>query len=93
MKKFLAIMVCITALILSTGCGGGGSNKKLVCKSPEGSITITYNDDTLIGYTASGITFDLDGQREVSDILGTDGYADSFTDWFTSNTSGDCEKK
>lgn len=91
MKRFLVIMVCIAALAMSAGCGS--KSKKLVCKSPEGSITINYDDKTLIGYTANGITFDLEGQRKVSDVLGTDGYADSFTEWFTSNTTGDCEKK
>ena len=90
MKKFLVIMVCIAALVLSSGCG---KSKKLVCKAPEGSITISYNDDTLIGYTANGITFDLDGQKDVAAVLGTDGYADSFTEWFTTNTTGSCEKK
>lgn len=94
MKKILKglqiIMAGALLLILATGCGSG---HKFVCKSPEGSITISYNDSTITGYSANGISFDLEGQKEVARQLGVEGYMDSFEIWFTGNTSGSCERK
>lgn len=66
---------------------------KLVCKSSEGDITIMYTEKTITGYTANGITYDLDGQKKVFDEIGMDDYIKDFSNWFSSNTSGTCTKK
>ena len=50
------------------------TSKKMVCKSDEGNITIMYNDKTITGYTANGISYDYDGQKEYADQDGVDAY-------------------
>ena len=66
------------------------NSDKLVCKSAEGDITIMYNDETITGYTAIGITYNLDEQKQVAEQIGTDAYVEQFTTWFSTNTSGNC---
>ena len=56
---FLVVAFIVLYLIISA------TSKKLVCKSDEGNITIMYNDKTINGYTASGISYDLDGQKNM----------------------------
>ena len=62
--------------------------EKLVCKSKEGNITIMYNDNTITGYTAVGITYDLDGQKEIAKQIGVEEYIKA---WFSENMTGTCE--
>ena len=66
------------------------SSEKLVCKSEEGNITIMYNEKGIKGYTASGMSYDLDEQKEVAKEVGMDAYITEFDNWFKSNTSGYC---
>ena len=66
------------------------SSEKLVCKSDEGNITIMYNEKGITGYTATGMSYDLDAQKEVATEIGMDAYITEFNSWFKSNTSGYC---
>lgn len=66
------------------------NSKELVCKSKEGNITIMYDDKTITGYTAAGLTYDLDGQKKYAEQIGVDAYMKEFTIWFENNTSGTC---
>lgn len=66
------------------------SSEKLVCKSNEGNITIMYNEKGITGYTATGISYDLDAQKEVAKEIGMDTYITEFDNWFKANTSGYC---
>lgn len=66
------------------------SSSKLVCESPEGNITIMYNEKELTGYASKGITYDLDSQKEYANIIGVDAYIEEFEEWFATNTSGTC---
>ena len=68
------------------------TSKKMVCKSDEGNITIMYNDKTLTGYTANGISYDYDGQKEYADKVGVDAYLTEFATWFSNNTTGTCSR-
>lgn len=87
MKKiFLLVSIC-TSLLL-TGCING---PKLVCKSDEGNITIYYNENTITGYSTSGLTYDLDEQKEYAESVGTKAYMEEFEEWFNTNTTGSCE--
>lgn len=69
------------------------SSNKFVCTSKEGNITLMYNDEEILGYTASGITYDLDQQKEYSKQVGVEAYLEEFNDWFEKNTSGTCVKE
>ncbi len=69
------------------------TSKKLVCKSSEGNITIMYNDKTIKGYTANGLSYDLDGQKKYAEQVGIDAYIKEFANWFKTNTTGSCEAK
>ncbi len=68
----------------------GAKTKKMICESPEGSITIMFNKDGLTGYTANGILYEFDEQKEIASKVGVDDYLKEFNDWFTSNTTGTC---
>ncbi len=83
----VAIFLIITLFV--------NSSSKLVCTSKEGNITISYNDKTITGYTANGITYDFDGQKLIADRIGSEEYIKQFDVWFRTHTSGTCinEKK
>lgn len=96
MKKVLMIVggitVGIIVLIVVIFAITSVTSEKLVCKSDEGNITIMYNDKTITGYTASGISYDLDSQKEYAEQIGVDAYLNEFSTWFSSNTTGTCTK-
>ena len=83
---FVAIAVLVLLLII-----GSMNSNKLVCTSPEGSITIMYSKSGLTGYSADGIVYDINAQKELAKQLGVDEYIVEFNDWFTSNTTGTCK--
>ena len=66
------------------------SSEKLVCKSDKGNITIMYNEKGITGYIATGMSYDLDKQKEVANEIGMDAYITEFDNWFKNNTSGYC---
>ena len=68
------------------------NSEKLVCKSKEGNITIMYDEETIKGYAASGINYDLDGQKAVAEQIGIEEYLEQFSNWFATNTSGTCSR-
>lgn len=69
------------------------NSNKLVCESDEGNITIMYNDSTITGYTAVGISYDMDQQKIVANRIGINSYISQFTTWFKTNTTGTCTIK
>ena len=85
LKSFLHPFLAIFSITSS-------NSDKLVCKSKEGNITIMYNDKTLTGYTANGISYDYDGQKEYADQVGVDAYLTEFATWFSNNTTGTCSR-
>ena len=96
MKKILMIIGGIVLGVLVLGIiifmVVFGTSKRMVCKSSEGNITIMYDDKTLKGYTAKGIIYDFDTQKEYASIIGVDAYLTEFSTWFSSNTSGSCSR-
>ena len=80
---FIILFIVIFSII-------SAGSEKLVCKSNEGNITIMYNDETITGYTANGISYDMDSQKEYAEQVGIDLYIKEFNSWFISNTSGSC---
>ena len=68
MKKVLMIIGGIVVGVVVLGViifvVVSSTSKKLVCKSNEGNITIMYNDKTITGYTAVGLSYDLDNQKK-----------------------------
>ena len=69
------------------------NSNKLVCKSKEGNITIMYNDNELVGYTATGMGYDFDQQKAYAKQIGVNAYLDEFSTWFSTNTTGTCKTK
>ena len=66
------------------------SQDKMICNSPQGNITLMFNHKDLIGYTARGITYDFDQQKEIAKEVGIESYLIEFNSWFQKNTSGSC---
>ena len=87
------IAVLTIVLICIIFFGAFGTSNKLVCKSNEGNITIMYTKKQITGYTAKGISYDLDGQKEVAKQIGVETYINQFETWFSTNTTGTCERK
>ena len=69
------------------------NSNKLVCKSNKGNITIMYNDNEITGYTASGMSYDLEQQKSYAKQVGIQAYLDEFSNWFKTNTTGSCSIK
>lgn len=86
---FIGVLTLIAIVIISVV---SASSKKLVCKSDQGNITLMYNDKKVVGYTAKGISYDLDTQGKLSEQKGIDVYLDEFMEWFSTNTNGTCKK-
>ena len=85
-----AIVVAFVALFVAVFAIVSNSSEKLVCKSSQGNITIMYNEETISGYTAAGLSYDLDGQKKYAEQIGVDSYLQEFSYWFKSNTDGSC---
>lgn len=95
MKKVLmivgGIVIGFVILFVVIFFAISASSKKLVCKSNEGNITIMYNKKEITGYTANGISYDLDGQKEYAKTIGINEYIEEFSEWFSNNTTGSCK--
>ena len=87
---FVVGLILIFVLIFSIT---SGTSDKLVCKSKEGNIIIMYDDTGITGYSATGMSYNLDEQKKVAEKIGMDNYIIQFNDWFISNTSGSCTIK
>lgn len=96
MKKVLMIIggVVVGILVLAGAIIGivALTSKKMECKSSVGNITIMYNDDEITGYAASGMTYDLDGQKAIAKQIGVGAYLDEFESWFEKNAGGTCKR-
>lgn len=66
---------------------------KMVCTSKEGNITIRYNKNGLTGYSASGMTYKFEEQKDYARQIGVDAYLKEFNSWFIKNTTGTCTIK
>ena len=97
-KVLLIVLIAIGAVVILIALALFGlykyvvnNSSQMICTSNEGDITIIYNDDMIIGYTANGFTYDLDGQREYAEKVGIDAYLEEFNAWFENNTTGTCK--
>lgn len=84
----VGIIILVVAILVIVSI----TSKKLTCESSEGNITIMYNDETITGYTANGMSYDLDQQKAYAEQIGIDAYLTEFSTWFSNNTSGTCSK-
>lgn len=89
----LGIVILGFVLIVVLGIVSVSNSNKFVCESSEAKITIMYNDDELLGYSASGMYYDLDKQKELVSEVGMDAYLEAFNEWFEINAGGTCVKK
>ncbi|MEG2620771.1 MAG: hypothetical protein RSA10_01585 [Bacilli bacterium] len=96
MKKVLMILggivLGLVVLVIAIFTIVSFTSKKLVCESSQGNITIMYNDKTITGYKASGMSYDMDQQKTVAAELGIKKYISDFSVWFSTNTTGTCKK-
>jgi len=92
MKKVLMIIGGIVVLFVLIFVVISVTSKKMVCKSDQGNITIMYNNKTITGYTASGLSYDFDEQKKLADEIGSEAYLNQFENWFKTNTTGSCTR-
>ena len=69
------------------------SSKKLECTSSIGSLTIMYNDNEIVGYTAKNYTYELDQQKAVAKEKGIEEYLVEFESWWKTSQAGTCVRK
>lgn len=97
MKKVLmfigGFIIAIVIIVIAVFAITSMNSEKLVCESKEGNITLMYNEERINGYTAKGITYDLDTANKTAEEVGMEKYIEAFIAWFESNTSGTCTKK
>ena len=84
---FIGIIILIVVSLFTVV---SNSSNTLVCTSDKGDITLIYNENEIIGYSASGITYDLDDEKEVSKKIGISAYLEEFNNQFELNTGGKC---
>ncbi len=64
---------------------------KLECTSPTGNLTLSFKDEELIGYVATGdITFDLTEGKATNKKYGEVKYKEIINKWFVTNVGGTC---
>lgn len=95
MKKVLMIVGGVVLGLVALGCAVFAitslTSQKMKCTSSAGNITIMYNDEKITGYTATGISYDMDEQNEVVEQYGIEAYLDEFSDYFAQHSDGVCE--
>lgn len=92
----VVVIIFIVAIISLVGVlfiNVSNSSNKLICQSKEGNITLMYNSQELIGYTTSGMKYDLDEQKEYASEIGINAYIEEFKNWFENHTTGTCKKQ
>ena len=67
------------------------TSKKLVCKAEEGNITIMYNKETITGYKAFGLGYNMEEQKVYANQVGIEKYIEEFSEYFKSNFNGSCK--
>ena len=96
-KKTFIIIICVILAVIILGIilftFISSNSNKLICESKEGNITLMYNDSALVGYAATGISYDLDQQQAIAEKIGIDNYIEQFKIWFENNTTGTCRVK
>ena len=77
----VVVIIFIVAIISLVGVlfiNVSNSSNKLICQSKEGNITLMYNSQELIGYTTSGMKYDLDEQKKYASEIGINAYIEEF---------------
>ncbi len=82
---FAVLGIAIFAIVSLT-------SQKMKCTSSVGNITLMYSDNTISGYTATGMSYDFDTQKQYAQSIGVEDYLDEFEDWFEENTDGVCTR-
>lgn len=95
-KMFLVgcgvVILAVVLMVVLVLVNNGNNAKELVCQSNNGNITLTYNKDTIVGYTSNGYTYDLLSEKTRAEQMGVDKYIEEFSNTFNTNTLGTCTK-
>ena len=97
MKKILMIIGGVVVVLLV--CAGGfiyyqfQTSDQFVCESESGTITLLYDEDSINGYMANGISYDLEAQKAYAKQVGIEVYLKEFNEFFQANMNGNCHKK
>ncbi len=82
----LSVVVMVVLVLVDNNNGA----KELICTSNNGNITLYYNNDTIIGYSSNGFSYDLLSEKNSAEQMGVDDYIDNFSNVFNTNTLGTC---
>lgn len=88
-----AVILSVVVMVVFVLVNDGDNSKQLVCQSNEGNITLVYDNNTVVGFTASTYTYDLLSEKERAEEMGVEKYIDEFASIFNTNTMGTCTKE
>ncbi len=81
----IVIMVIVALSIIKV------SSNKILCKSDGKSLTVYYNNETIVGYSAKNINFNTNIAKNAINAVGIDNYISSLETWYELSASGKCK--
>lgn len=84
------VILTVIVMVVFVFVNGRNKNKQLVCQSAFSSITIFYSNDTIVGYTTKGYTYDLLAEQSKAEQMGIDKYIEQYSSDFNRATMGTC---
>ncbi len=92
--KILAIiggvLVAIIAMIFIAFAIIRTSSNRIECKSEEKSLTVYFNNETIIGYSAKNVNFNIDTAKNTVNLSGIDDYVSTLQTWYETYVGGKC---
>jgi|GEM_PF-3684986 len=86
------IVLVAVILVVAAFSFMNATSKKIKCSTSNSSITLYYNDESLVGYEVVNMEFDLDYAKNIVNTVGIDEYIDQFEEVLEDDYSGVCER-
>lgn len=73
-------------------CSLNGCISSIMTKQFRTLPSSVLYDEKITGYTATGMTYDMDAQNKIAERYGIEAYLEDFSDWFDEHTDGACQR-
>ncbi len=92
--KILAIIggvfVAIIAMIFIAFAVIKSSSNRIECTSKGKSLTVYFNNETITGYSAKNVNFNIDTAKNTVSSSGIDNYVKTLQTWYETYVGGKC---
>lgn len=85
------ISMCLILILFCVIVFKYKNSNEMVCQSDYSSITITYDQWGLIGYSTEHFSYDFSKEQKTAKKIGIDDYLLTFQESFESMTEGTCK--